>query len=238
MKAFILAAGRGMRLRPFTDFHPKALTKVNGISLLERNIRYLQSFGFQDFVINIHHFGNQILDFLDAHDNFGSRIEISDETDSLLETGGGLVFARPFLDRGESFLVMNVDILTDLDIADFVRSHEENHRLVSLAVSDREGSRKLLFNHHKILKGWMNEQTGEVRPHGLSEEVYEKLSFSGIHCIDPRFFSKIKRSGMFSIMEEYLDLVSTEEIYGYVHQAVLIDVGRASTVVEAEKYFK
>ena len=103
MKALIFAAGKGTRLKPFTDYHPKALARVNGVPLLERNIKYLQSYGINDFVINIFHFGEQIVEFLKEHDHFGANIEISDEKDQLLETGGGLVFARRFLDDGEDF---------------------------------------------------------------------------------------------------------------------------------------
>ena len=146
MKALIFAAGKGTRLKPFTDHHPKALAKVNGIPLLERNIRYLKGFGISDFVINVHHFGSQIVEFLKENDDFGCRIEISDESEELLETGGGLVFARSFLDHGEDFLIMNADILTDLNINLLVDYHKKIKDFATLAVSDRESSRKLLFN--------------------------------------------------------------------------------------------
>ena len=119
----IFAAGMGTRLKPFTDNHPKALAQVNGVPLLERNIKYLQSYGINDFVINIHHFGGQILAFLAENDNFGANIEISNESDELLETGGGLLFARRFLENEKTFLIMNVDILTDLNITNFINIH-------------------------------------------------------------------------------------------------------------------
>lgn len=163
MKALIFAAGKGTRLKPFTDQHPKALAKVNGIPLLERNIKYLQSFGINDFVINIHHFGNQILDFLKENNYFDANIEISDETNELLETGGGMMFARPFLEKESHFLVMNADILTNLDITKFVDFHLSSNRMVTLAVSDRKSSRKLLFDQNKILCGWTNKNTGELK---------------------------------------------------------------------------
>ena len=237
MKALIFAAGKGTRLKPFTDHHPKALATVNGVPLLERNIRFLQSFGINDFVINIHHFGDQIVDFLRKNDNFGAKIEISDEKEELLETGGGLVFARKFLDFDEDFLIMNADILTDLDLNSFVSHHKERKDFATLAVSDRVSSRKLLFNEDLVLRGWLNVQTGEQR---LAEfnKGFKPLAFSGIHCINPRIFDKIKRKGNFSIMEEYLDLMHTEEIHGYQHDAHLIDVGRPESVTEAEKIFK
>lgn len=237
MKALIFAAGKGTRLKPFTDHHPKAMAKVNGIPLLERNIKYLQSFGINDFVINVHHFGQQIVDFLKENNNFNAKIEISDEHAELLETGGGLVFARKFLDFGEDFLIMNADILTDLNITDFVNYHQKNEDFATLAVSDRNSSRKLLFNEDMILRGWMNVQSGEQR---LAEfnKGFKALAFSGIHCINPEIFNKIKRTGKFSIMEEYLDLMLTEKIHGYEHNAQLVDVGRPESVLEAEQIFK
>lgn len=237
MKALIFAAGKGTRLKPFTDHHPKAMAKVNGIPLLERNIKYLQSFGINDFVINVHHFGQQIVDFLKANNNFNAKIEISDEHAELLETGGGLVFARKLLDFREDFLIMNADILTDLNITDFVNYHQKNKDFATLAVSDRNSSRKLLFNEDMILRGWMNVQSGEQR---LAEfnKGFKALAFSGIHCINPEIFNKIKRTGKFSIMEEYLDLMLTEKIHGYEHNAQLVDVGRPESVLEAEQIFK
>ena len=237
MKALIFAAGKGTRLKPFTDYHPKALARVNDVPLLERNIKYLQSYGINDFVINIFHFGEQIVEFLKEHDHFGANIEISDEKDQLLETGGGLVFARRFLDDGEDFLILNADILTDLNITEFVKYHQEKKDFATLAVSDRKSSRKLLFNPEMVLRGWVNVETGEQR---LAEfnKGFKPLAFSGIHCMNPAIFGKIKRIGKFSIMEEYLDLMHTEKIHGFEHQAKLIDVGRPESIVEAEKYFK
>ena len=237
MKALIFAAGKGTRLKPFTNHHPKALATVNGVPLLERNIRFLQSFGINDFVINIHHFGDQIVDFLRKNDNFGAKIEISDERGELLETGGGLVFARKFLDFQEDFLIMNADILTDLNVSEFVKYHQEKKDFATLAVSDRKSSRKLLFNSEMVLRGWLNVETGEQR---LAEfnKGFKALAFSGIHCINPEIFNKIKRTGKFSIMEEYLDLMHTEQIQGFEHHGILIDVGRPESVLEAEKIFK
>ncbi|WP_312075139.1 nucleotidyltransferase family protein [Chryseobacterium sp.] len=237
MKALIFAAGKGTRLKPFTDHHPKALAKVNDVPLLERNIKYLQSFGINDFVINVHHFGNQIVDFLKVNNNFNAKIEISDESEELLETGGGLVFAKRFLDQGEDFIIMNADILTEININDLVEYHKKMKDFATLAVSDRESSRKLLFNDDFVLRGWLNVQTGEQR---LAEfnKGFKAFAFSGVHCINPLIFNKIKRTGKFSVMEEYLDLMQTEHIHGFLHQNILIDVGRPESVLEAEKYFK
>ncbi len=236
-KALIFAAGKGTRLKPFTDNHPKALAVVNNVPLLERNIKFLQNYGINDFVINVHHFGEQIIDFLQEKENFGAKIEISDEKNELLETGGGLVFAKKYLENEENFLIMNADILTDLNITEFVKFHLSHQNVATLAVSDRVSSRKLMFNEDMILKGWVNKTTGETK---LSEfnKNFKELAFSGIHCVNSSIFDKIKRTGKFSIMEEYLDLMFENHIQGFQHNSKLIDVGRPESVVEAEKYFK
>ena len=236
-KALIFAAGKGTRLKPFTDNLPKALAVVNNVPLLERNIKFLQNYGINNFVINVHHFGEQIIDFLQEKENFGAKIEISDEKNELLETGGGLVFAKKYLENEENFLIMNADILTDLNITEFVKFHLSHQNVATLAVSDRVSSRKLMFNEDMILKGWVNKTTGETK---LSEfnKNFKELAFSGIHCVNSSIFDKIKRTGKFSIMEEYLDLMFENHIQGFQHNAKLIDVGRPESVVEAEKYFK
>lgn len=233
----IFAAGMGTRLKPFTDNHPKALAQVNGVPLLERNIKYLQSYGINDFVINIHHFGGQILAFLAENDNFGANIEISNESDELLETGGGLLFARRFLENEKTFLIMNVDILTDLNITNFINIHELKGGMVTLAVSDRESTRKLMFNDKMYLKGWKNLTTNKKTVVGGIFKLRE-LAFSGVHCVNSEIFTKITRTGKFSIMDEYLDLMKEDIIIGYQHTANLIDVGKPESVAEAEKLFR
>ena len=233
----IFAAGMGTRLKPFTDNHPKALAQVNGVPLLERNIKYLQSYGINDFVINIHHFGGQILAFLGENDNFGANIEISNESDELLETGGGLLFAKRFLENEKTFLIMNVDILTDLNITNFINIHELKGGMVTLAVSDRDSTRKLMFNDKMYLKGWRNLTTNKKTVVGGIFKLRE-LAFSGVHCVNAEIFGKITRTGKFSIMDEYLDLMKEDIIIGYQHTANLIDVGKPESVAEAEKLFR
>ena len=235
-KALIFAAGKGTRLKPFTDSHPKALALVNDVPLLERNIKYLQSFGVAEFVINVHHFGEQIVEFLEKNNHFGAKIDISYEKDELLETGGGLLFAQKYLENEENFLIMNADILTDLNIHELVKFHETLLPLATLAVSDRNSSRKLFFNSEMVLKGWMNKNSGETKMAEFNNN-FKELAFSGIHCINSSIFDKIKRRGKFSIMEEYLDLMFENNILGFQHEARLIDVGRPESVIEAEKYF-
>ena len=236
MKALIFAAGKGTRLKPFTDNHPKALIKVNGVTLLERNIKYLQAFGINDFVINVHHFGDQIVEFLKVNNNFNANISISNEKEELLETGGGLLFAHPFLENEENFLIMNADILTDLALNDLITEHQKTRSFVTLAVSDRKSSRKLLFNDEKILRGWLNVDSGEQK---LAEfnKAFKPMAFSGIHCVNQLIFNKIKRRGKFSIMEEYLDMMKTDIIKGFYHNANLIDVGKPEAISVAEKIF-
>ncbi|WP_417428220.1 nucleotidyltransferase family protein [Halpernia sp.] len=236
MKALIFAAGKGTRLKPFTDKHPKALFKVNGVPLLERNIKYLQTFGIEDFVINVHHFGNQIVEFLELNNNFNANITISNEKDELLETGGGLLFAQSYLENEDDFLIMNADILTDLAIDVLIKEHKKQRNFVTLAVSDRKSSRKLLFNEEQILRGWLNVDSGEQK---LAEfnKAFKPMAFSGIHCVNGSIFNKIKRRGKFSIMEEYLDLMKTDIIKGFYHNANLVDVGKPEAVEQAEKLF-
>ena len=237
MKALLFAAGKGTRLKPFTDEHPKALAKVNGVPLLERNIKYLQGYGINDFVINIHHFGGQILAFLAENDNFGANIEISNESEELLETGGGLLFARRFLENEKSFLIMNVDILTDLNITNFIQLHEMKGAVITLAVSDRESTRKLMFNEEMFLKGWRNLTTNKKKAVGGIFKLRE-LAFSGVHCVNSEIFDKMTKTGAFSIMDEYMELMKEDIIIGYQHTSNLVDVGRPESIVEAERIFR
>ena len=237
MKAMIFAAGLGTRLKPFTENHPKALAIVNRKPLLQRNIEYLKSFGIDEVVINVHHFADQIIEFLEENNYFGIKITISDETDQVLETGGGLVKAKTNFD--EDFLGMNVDILTDLHLTNFIKAHQENKALVTLAVSDRNSSRKLYFNDKNELKGWRNLKTKEEIKAVDSLDDLNDLAFSGIHVINPALFDKITETGKFSIMKVYMDLMKTESIIGFDHSGgILIDVSRPESVLEAEQYFK
>ena len=235
LTAMIFAAGLGTRLKPFTLSAPKALFPVNGKPLLQRNIEYLKSFGISRFVINVHHFADKIIEFLDQNNNFGVEILISDETDELLETGGGLLKAKDLL-SSSPFLVMNSDILTDLDIHKLVYFHFEYNPLVTLAVSDRESTRKLLFNQENQLCGWKdlrNNQSIIANP-----DFNKELAFSGIHIISPDFFDKNTFEGKFSIMKSYLELMKSERILGFQHSAKLLDVGKPDSAELAQELFK
>jgi NDP-sugar pyrophosphorylase family protein len=238
MKAMIFAAGLGTRLKPFTENHPKALAVVNDKPLLQRNIEYLKGFGIHEFVINVHHFPKQILNFLKSHNNFNSTITISDETDFLLETGGGLKKASAHLKGNEPFVVMNVDMLTNLDIGNMIQFHKSHKSLATLAVTSRSTSRYFLFNDKNELCGWKNTKTGEEKIRKSEAKLIQK-AFSGIHIIEPKIFDLIKQEGKFSMVDVYLDLCSNHIISGFDHsQDHLIDVGKPESITEAEKLFK
>jgi len=236
MKAMILAAGLGTRFKPWTDQHPKALAPVNGKSLLERNLRYLQSFGIQDVLINVHHFSEQILRALDENKSWGSFVTISDESDDVLETGGGLKKAAAWFNDGH-FVVMNADILTDMDLSAMIRFHSEKNPLATLAVTGRKTSRNFLFDSDNRLCGWRNQQSGEERLPIPKKDLVEK-AFSGIHILSPEIFSLMKFSGKFSIVDVYLDLAASHLILGYDHSgSKLVDVGKPDSIQIAESLF-
>jgi MurNAc alpha-1-phosphate uridylyltransferase len=236
MKAMILAAGLGTRFKPWTDLHPKALALVNGKSLLERNLVYLQSFGIKDVLVNIHHFAEQIRHAIIINDGWGSNITISDESDEVLETGGGLMKAASYFDEG-SFILMNADILTNLDLKKMIKYHEENTPLVTLAITDRKSSRYFLFNKNEMLCGWRNAKTGEEKI-SIPGPVLKEKAFSGIHLISPEIFPLIHKEGKFSIVDVYLELAAAHTILGFDHSgSKLVDVGRPDAVQVAEKLF-
>lgn len=236
MKAMILAAGLGTRFKPWTDRHPKALALINGKSLLERNIRYLQEFGIREVLVNVHHFADQILDAIKRNKGWGSKITISDESGEVLETGGGLKKAAFFFNSGP-FVLMNADILTDLDLKKMIAFHEEMKPLVTLAVTGRKSSRYFLFDSVNRLSGWVNLKTGEEKIAIPLHDPREK-AFSGIHLISPELFPLMHREGKFSIVDVYLEIAATQTILGFDHSgSKLVDVGRTESVAEAELLF-
>lgn len=240
MKAMILAAGLGTRLKPWTDHHPKALALVNGKSLLQRNVEYLQQFDIREVLVNVHHFADQIVEAIQLNNGWGSDITISDETDEVLETGGGLKKAAWYFSNEESFVVMNADILTNLNLDLMIKTHQENEPLATLAISDRNTSRYFLFDQSGHLKGWRNVNTGEEKPADISLRVsnLRQMAFSGIHVIQSSLLSHIEREGKFSMVDVYLDLCDTYKIAGYDHTgAVLVDVGKPESILKAEQIF-
>ena len=237
MKAMLLAAGLGTRLKPFTEEHPKALAVVNGKSLLQRNIEYLASFGITDVIVNVHHFPDQITDAILSNNGYGSRITISDERDQVLETGGGLLKARSFFDGSSPFVLMNVDILTDLDIGRMVDQHKASKALATLAVSNRQTTRYFLFNEEGHLCGWKNTKTGEQKIRKEASKYFEK-AFSGIHVIAPEIFALIRQRGKFSMVDVYLDLCKINTIMGFDHStSKFIDVGKPESLAIANEIF-
>ena len=245
MKAMIFAAGLGTRLRPLTNDRPKALVEIGGKTMLERVITRLARCGFDDITINIHHFGQQIIDFLEQHGNYGLNIHISDERDLLLDTGGGILKARTLLDGDEPFLVHNADILTSVDLLAMYRSHVESNAMATVLVKDRNTSRYFVFDDDYRLQGWINRETGETRPSGFSlQEGMCQLAFGGIHVMSPSIFDELEKyskgQAKFSITPFYVHECHNHFIKGYVQDSpyTWLDVGKPETLKLAEKILK
>ena len=241
MKALIFAAGLGTRLKPLTDTMPKALVPIDGKPLLEHVILKLKAAGFSQLIINVHHFPDQIIDFLKSKNNFDLRIEISDERDKLLDTGGGVKKAKWFFDDGKPFLVHNVDILSNIDLQSLYQQHLETSPLATLVVSERDTFRYFLFDKEARLKGWINEKTGEVRQEKLANtELFKKLAFSGIQVLSPEVFKLMDHfPDYFSIVDFYLQNAAQQQIKAYVPQALkMIDVGKLNVLTDAEQFVR
>lgn len=237
MKAMIFAAGLGTRLKPFTDHAPKALAEVNGRSLLEHNVRYLQRVGIYEVIINVHHFPEQILEAIEDNDGYGSEITISDETDMLLETGGGLKNAAHFFEGEDAFVVMNVDILSNLDLDKMIEAHTNSNAHATLAVMQRNSSRQLMFNKDMQLCGWVNNNTGEQRIARV-DAATTPYSFSGIQVVSGALLNDIPFEGKFSMIDVYLYHAARNTIKGYDHTGNLfIDVGKPGSIEQAEYLF-
>ncbi len=215
MKAMVLAAGLGTRLRPLTNDRPKALVEIHGHTLLEITLLRLRDYGIKEVIVNAHHFAERIVEYLGEHRNFGMKIEVSRE-DVLLDTGGGLKKAGWFFqDTPEPFLLHNVDVLSNIDLGRMVDAHHVSGALATLALQDRETSRYLLFDDRMLLSGRRKGQDGEpevVRP----SKIQQAFAFSGIHVISPRLLNLISEEGVFSIIDVYLRLAAAgEKISGF-----------------------
>jgi NDP-sugar pyrophosphorylase family protein len=250
MKAMILAAGLGTRLRPLTDTRPKALVEVAGRTLLEITLSRLRSFGVNEVIINVHHFADMVVDYLKSHNNFGMRIEISREDDLLLDTGGGLKKAawfflndakrNPSSAPHEPFFLHNVDVISTIDLRRMLQSHNENRALATLAVQSRDSSRLLLFNDQLQLSGRIGgtgipacapqDRTHQNTPH------LHPFAFSGIHVISPRLLPMITEEGVFSIIPAYVRLAAQgEKILAFrADEYYWRDLGRPSDLSQAE----
>lgn len=234
MKAMVLAAGLGTRLRPLTNDRPKALVEVAGQTMLERTLIRLRAFGIQDVIVNVHHFADMVIAYLKAKDHFGMHIEVSRE-DTLLDTGGGLKKAAWFFmdDPGEPFLLHNVDILSNFDLAAMVAAHQQAHALATLAVQQRTTSRLLVFDEDMQLQARQGS-TEKIAVNGIP------LAFAGIHVISPQLLGEMNEDGAFSIIDTYLRLASSgEKILGFRDdKAYWCDLGKPESIVSAETALK
>lgn len=246
MKAMIFAAGLGTRLKPYTDTMPKALVPVGGKPMLWHQVQKLKAAGVDSLVINVHHFADQIIDYVQSHNGFGMQVQISDERDCLLDTGGGLLHARKFLEEGsEPFLIHNVDIFSNLDLKAFIdyglpAGGDGRQALAKLLVSDRDSSRKLLFNSDMELCGWKNLRTGELKGPVTDASGMRELAFGGVHLVSPAVFKAFDAlsaenetafSGSFSIIDFYLAACRRNKISACVQQGLkLVDAGKSDTL--------
>ncbi len=241
MKAMIFAAGLGTRLRPLTNDRPKALVEIDGMSLLEIQLRKLKAFGVEQVVVNIYHFAELMEERVKVlRKRLGIEIVVSDERELLLETGGGLKKAAKLLIGNFSpILLVNVDIISNLNYDLLLSHHLESKSLATLALRQRQTSRYLVWDNRLQLRGWVHQGTGKVRGMLNSyEEIavngWQILAFSGIQIISPEMVPLIRQEGMFSIIDTFLDLASTERIRGYRHDDDLwLDVGKPETLARA-----
>jgi NDP-sugar pyrophosphorylase family protein len=240
VKALIFAAGMGTRLKEFTNDRPKALVELAGKTLLQHAIEKLIGFGVNDITINVHHFADQVISFIDNHRFANAEIHISDERDQLLDTGGGLKKAAQFLDGNEPILIHNVDVVSNLDLRALESFHLKSKSLGTLVVRQRKTSRYLMFDKNHQLAGWKNIVTGESivsRENTFAEAT--PYAFSGIHIIQPELIKLISEEGKFSIIDLYLRLAKTEKITGYIdHSSIWMDLGKPEQLQKAENLFR
>lgn len=242
MKAMIFAAGLGTRLHPLTETTPKALIPIGGEPMIKRVILRLKQAGFTEIVVNVHYLAEQIITYLAANDYFGLNIHVSDERQKLLDTGGGILHARSFLEGEESFLVHNVDILTDCDLRALYDHHVQSGADATLLVSRRDTSRQLLLNEASRLVGWRNHQTGELKPAGITfRSDYREFAFAGIHVISPTLLRRMGTppwTDVFSIIPFYLAMCLETRIVGYpMMNRLWIDIGKPDTLAQAQALF-
>jgi len=222
----ILAAGVGSRMRPWTDHKPKALVEREGVPMLELIILRLKAQGFDQIVINVHHFAEMIVDFVKQKDHYGIQIEFSHEEEEPLDTGGGVVHASWFFDD-KPFLVHNVDINSNINLRKLYEAHAESKAIATMAVKDRVTTRSLLMNRENFLKGWRDNRSGETILVDGTEEGLIPLAFSGVHVINPEIFKLFPGDKIFSLTPFYLELARTHNIHLYRHDDdYWIDMGR------------
>lgn len=237
MEAFILAAGLGTRLRPLTNTRPKALVEIDGQPLLKITIDHLTALGASKIVVNIHHFGEQIADYLSAH-SWGTEIVLSDERAELLDTGGGLKKAASLFSGKEPILVHNVDVLSRVDLRQILRQHTESKAIATLAVSNRNTKRYLLFDSNRQLRGWKNKATGETLFADGETADYQRRAFSGIAIVEPALMELLPPCDHpYPIIPEYLNISKQHRIKAFEHDSAdWIDVGKPETLPLAAKF--
>lgn len=240
MQAMLFSAGYGSRLKPLTDRIPKALVEVGNKTLLQWNIEKLIREGCTNLVVNVHHFPDMIIDFLQKNKNFGIDIHISDERDQLLDTGGGLWKAARYFNPAEPIVCHNVDILSNLSISHMVQFHTQNDALATVAVRNRNTQRYLVFSQNMELAGWINHETGETKSWRIEQgQPYSEMAFSGIHVVNPDIFRIQHREGKFSIIDSYLELSESHKILGFRDTSSLWqDVGKIKQLEQAEDLLK
>ncbi len=241
MKAMILAAGLGTRLKPFTNSTPKALVPILGKPVIEHVILKLKAHGFNEIIINIHHFGDQIIDFIKSKDSFDIRIEFSDERENLLDTGGAIKKASWFFNTDESILIHNADILSDVNLSSIYDSHIKSNSLASLVVNERKTSRYLFFDNNNNLKGWINEKNGDIiSSSGYNILEHRKLAFFGIHVLSGNAISYMNNfTDKFSIIDFYLSICDTNSVCAYIaNDNYMVDVGKLESLNRAEDFLR
>jgi len=239
MKAFILAAGLGTRLGELSKEIPKALIKINGEELLGVLINHLKRKGYKEFLINVHHHSQMVLDYLTDNNNFDVQIHISDERDELLDTGGAVLKARDYFTGNIPVLIHNVDIISEVDYAELLNYHLKNQSLASLCVRKRNSDRALLFNDNMELKGWMNKKINKYKWVGSPLSNYSSFAFSGIYLVNPEFINKIKLTGKFSIIDAWLSIAGSIKIKAYLDNSEnWFDLGTMEKIKLAESYLK
>jgi MurNAc alpha-1-phosphate uridylyltransferase len=230
MKAMILAAGIGSRLKPLTDNTPKALVKVGPYRMLDLTLSYLQKHGVNEFIINVHHLADQIMEYVADKRWQGIKIHLSDETNELMNTGGGLMKASEFLSAEDNFVLMAVDILTDLDLSKMIAAHIQSGALVTLAVKNRQTSRALLFDAKNNLAGWEHSESG-MQKLVPGRTFIRGFGFSGIHVIQSSIFDSVVEKGAFSIVDLYLRLAEKHDIKMFDHSdGKWMEFGRAERI--------
>ena len=237
MKALLFAAGMGTRLKSYTQDKPKALVTLAGKPLIQHAIEYLISFGITDITINVFHFAEQVIEFIDEHNSFGITIHISNERDQLLDTGGGLKKAGTLLKGDEPIVIYNVDVISNLDLNAVLKYHQEQKALATLVVRSRETSRYLMFDRNLQLAGWKNFSNGDTIISRAKEfQEAEPFAFSGIHIVQPEILNLITEEGKFPIMDLYLRLAKEHLIKAYIDQSDLwMDLGKPEQLLAAEE---